>query len=177
MANVFNFVAFQAVWFCVILAAAANMLPLAYLATLTFMLLQLYFSRWRLTDSKLVGLGLLAGMMLDTIWLNLGLIDYQQTTQTGLAPLWIGCLWINFMLTLTHSLSWLQQRTKLVVFCTLFAAPLSYLAGSKLGAVTLLQPGSATLALSLSWALMVPMLMALARVWQRQEEEGKHALV
>lgn len=177
MANVLNFIAFQTVWFCVILGAAKDMLPIAYLATLTFILLQLYFSPWRVTDSKLLGLGLLTGMMLDTIWLNLGWIDYQQASQTGLAPAWIGCLWLNFMLTLTHSLGWLQQRTRLVVILTLFAAPLSYLAGSKLGAVSLIQPGSAVLALSLSWALMVPMLMSLARVWQRQEQEAKHALV
>lgn len=177
MANVFNFIGFQLVWFSVILAAANGTVVLAYLATLLFGLLQLYFSRWRLTDGRLMLLGLAAGMMLDTIWLNLGWIGYAATTETGLAPAWIGCLWINFMLTLTHSLSWLQQRTKLVVILTLFAAPLSYLAGSKLGAVSFVQPGVAVLALSVSWALMVPMLISLAHIWQRQEQEGKHALV
>lgn len=177
MANVFNFIAFQLVWFSVILTAANDMVLLGYGATLMFVVVQLYFSPWRLTDSRLILLGMVAGSMLDTIWLNLGWIGYEQAGQSGLAPVWISCLWINFMLTLTHSLSWLQQRTKLVVVMTLFAAPLSYLAGSKLGAVDFLEPGLAGLALSLSWALMVPLLLSLAHVWQRQEQEVKHALV
>ncbi|MCX4190887.1 DUF2878 domain-containing protein [Methylophaga sp. OBS1] len=177
MRNVLNFVAFQAVWLIVILAAAAGKPAYALLATATFAVVQVYFSRWRVTDIKLIVLGLLAGMMLDTIWLNMGWIGYAHGDIGGLAPWWIGCLWVNFMLTLNHSLSWLQPRLKMLGMMTVFAAPLSYLAGSKLGAVTLLEPGMAVLSLSLSWALLVPMLMCLARLWHRQEEEENHALV
>jgi len=177
MRNVLNFIAFQLVWLIVILAAANDKLTYALLATATFALIQVYFSRWRLTDIKLIGLGLLSGMMLDTIWLNLGWIAYADGQLGGLAPWWIGCLWVNFMLTLNHSLSWLQSRLKMLAMMTVFAAPLSYLAGSKLGAVTFLEPGISVLALSLSWALLVPMLMCLARLWHQQEEECNHALV
>jgi hypothetical protein len=177
MRNVLNFIAFQAVWLIVILSAANGKLQYALLATAAFALVQVYFSRWRVTDIKLIGLGLLSGMMLDTIWLNMGWIGYAHGEMGGLAPWWIGCLWVNFMLTLNHSLSWLQPRLKMLGIMTVFAAPLSYLAGSKLEAVSLLDPGMAVLALSLSWALLVPMLMCLARLWHQQEEEGNHALV
>lgn len=177
MANILNFIAFQLVWVIVILSAAHQQLWYAMLATLMFAVVQVYFSRWRLTDIKLILLGLLAGMLLDTIWLNLGWIDYVGSSGAELVPWWIGCLWVNFMLTLNHSLSWLQYRLKMLAVLTMFAAPLSYLAGSKLGAVSFVDAGPAVMGLSLSWAILVPMLMCLARLWHQQEEAGKHALV
>lgn len=177
MPNILNFIAFQLVWLFVIVAAANDDMHFALLAITVFASVQLYFSRWRLTDIKLIALGLSAGMMLDTIWLNLEIISYAGGEIGQIVPWWIGYLWVNFMLTLNHSLSWLKHRLKMLTVFTIFAAPLSYLAGSKLGAVSFLQPGLAVLVLSLSWALLVPMLMCLARLWQQQEEEAKHALV
>jgi hypothetical protein len=177
MANLLNFLAFQAVWFVVILSAAGGKPVYGIVATLTFAIVQIMTSHWRMTDLKLLLMGLVAGMMLDTIWLNLGLISYAANGELAMAPLWIGCLWVNFMLTLNHSMQWLQGRIKLMTWLTLFAAPLSYLAGSELGAVVLNAPATACIALSLSWAVLVPMLMSLARVWRQQEQEGKHAVV
>lgn len=177
MPNLINFVAFQLVWFVVILTAAKGIMVYGLMATLLFAVVQVLVSRFRLSDLKLLGLGLVAGMMLDTIWFNLGWIDYASPAGWTLAPVWIGCLWMNFMLTLNHSMSWLHSRLKMVSIMTMFAAPLSYLAGSKLGAVTIVEPALAIPALSLSWAMLVPMLMCLARLWRQQETGGSHALV
>lgn len=177
MPNVLNFIAFQLVWFVVILSAAKGMILVGLLATLLFAVLQLFVSRYRQSDLKLLGLGFVAGMMLDSIWLNMGWIDYASSNTLGFAPLWIGCLWLNFMLTLNHSMSWMHSRLKMVAVMTLFAAPLSYFAGSKLGAVSLVEPAYAVPALSISWALLVPMLMCLARLWRQQETEVRHAVV
>lgn len=177
MPNVLNFVAFQLLWLLTVLVAAKDMAMYAIIGTLLFVTVQLIFSTWRLADFKLVVVGLVAGMLLDTLWLRQGWIVYASNSDSALAPLWIGCLWVNFMLTLNHSLSWLQQRLGWVVVCTVFAAPLSYYAASKLGAVSLSEPLLAVIGLSCSWAVLVTVMMKLARYWRLQDEEGKHALV
>ncbi len=177
MPNVLNFVAFQLLWLLTVLVAAKDMASYAIIGTLLFVMVQLIFSAWRLADFKLLLVGLVAGILLDTIWLRQGWIVYASASDSGLAPLWIGCLWVNFMLTLNHSLSWLQQRLGWVVACTVFAAPLSYYAGQALGAVSFSQPLPAVIGLSLSWAVLVPVMMRLARYWRLHDERGKHALV
>ena len=78
-----------------------------------------------------------------------------------LTPLWIIILWVMFAMTLNHSLSWLKGR---VLLATLFGAiggPLAYIAGEKLGAITI--SGSQTLfVLSIGWAFITPLLVYLS---------------
>ncbi|BDZ72749.1 MULTISPECIES: DUF2878 domain-containing protein [Methylophaga] len=174
MVNVFNFIAFQLVWFISIFSAAANSSHYALLATALFIIFQLALSPWKKTDIKLILLGLSAGMLLDTVWLNLDLMNYIDKTFIHVAPWWIGCLWINFMLTLNHSLSWLQRKPVLLGLLCIVAAPLSYYAGSEAGAVSLNTPFLALAVVSISWALWIPLLMQIANHW-RHKEETEHA--
>jgi len=175
MRNIFNFIAFQLVWLIAVLTAAKDTSLYALAAITLFAVLQLTCSHCRLADSKLIITGIVVGMLLDTVWLNLGWITYAADLETGLPPLWIAALWANFMLTLNHSLSWLQNRRVLLIVFTLFAAPLSYYAGAKVGAVTLVEVVPAVIALALSWSLVVPMFMALAMYWQQKDEEASYA--
>lgn len=175
MRNIFNFIAFQLVWLITVLTAAKGTSVYAMAAIAIFVVLQLAYSHCRLADSKLIITGIVVGMLLDTVWLNLGWIDYAADLNTGLPPLWIAVLWANFMLTLNHSLSWLQHRRMLLVVFTLFAAPLSYYAGAKVGAVTLVEVVPAVIALALSWSLAVPIFMTLATHWRQKNEETSYA--
>lgn len=173
MANVFNFIAFQLVWFISIFSAAANSSHYALLVTAMFIIIQLALSPWKKTDSKLILLGLAAGMLLDSVWLNLELMNYADKTFIHIAPWWIGCLWINFMLTLNHSLSWLQYKPVSLALLCIVAAPLSYYAGSEAGAVSLNTPVLALAVVSISWALWIPMLMKVANHWRYKEETAR----
>ncbi|KGM07079.1 hypothetical protein LP43_1580 [Methylophaga thiooxydans] len=175
MANILNFLAFQLVWFITVLTAAKGSSLYALAAVIVFAIVQLIFSHCRWADAKLLMSGLVVGMLLDTVWLHLGWIAYAADPQTGLPPIWIGALWLNFMLTLNHSLNWLKKRYGLIVMCTLVAAPVSYYAGSKLGAVFLLEFVPALVALALSWSVVVPMFMAFAERWQQADKETIYA--
>lgn len=175
MRKLLNFIAFQLVWLITVLTAAKGTSVYAMAAITLFAVLQLAYSHCRLADSKLIITGIVVGMLLDTVWLNLGWIDYAADLNTGLPPLWIAALWANFMLTINHSLSWLQHRRMLLVVFTLFAAPLSYYAGTKVGAVTLVEVVPAVIALALSWSLVVPIFMALATHWRQKNEETSYA--
>jgi len=170
VANILNFVAFQLVWFIAIFSAASNKSFLAIPAVLFFAVVQIFYSRCKLTDLTLVLIGFVIGMTIDSIWLNLHWIDYSDIYFSSVAPLWIGCLWINFMLTLNHSMSWLNHRLLWLSVLSLIAAPLSYYAGARAGAIILNEPLLALIAVALSWAIWIPVAMHIANRLRNKEE-------
>jgi len=81
----------------------------------------------------------------------------------AMAPPWILGLWALFATTLNVSLNWLKGRWLVAALLGGIAGPLSYWAGARLGAVVLVEPVPALVALSIGWAILMPLLMALAR--------------
>jgi hypothetical protein len=61
------------------------------------------------------------------------------------------------------ALDWLKNRWLASVVLGAAAGPLSYWAGARLGALELIDPVPALLALAIGWALMTPLLLAIAR--------------
>lgn len=174
--NILNFVLFQVSWLiCVLSGAAGNNLP-AILMTMVFVLLHFRFFDWRYTDVRLIIAGLLVGVVLDTAYSASGLMAYSAQTLPPVAPWWILCLWVNFMLTLNHSLSWLLERYWLAALLAGVGSPISYFAGQKLGALTWLQPELLIIVAAMSWALAIPFLLVLANYWRKQEQAIAHAL-
>lgn len=174
--NVINFVLFQISWLvCVLSGAADTNLP-AILMTVVFVLVHFRYFAWRYADFRLIIAGLLMGLVLDSFYSAAGLMAYNAQSLPPIAPWWILCLWINFMLTLNHSLSWLLERRWLAALISAVGSPLSYYAGQKLGALYWLQPEMLIIVSAVTWAIAVPMLLTLATYWRKQEQEIKHAL-
>jgi hypothetical protein len=59
-------------------------------------------------------------------------------------------------------MKWLRRRNILAAAFGAVGGPLAYIAGQKLGAITFLHPVLALIALSVIWAVAMPLLMALA---------------
>ena len=80
-----------------------------------------------------------------------------------LCPLWLLALWVMFATLLRGPLAWLSGRYVLsAVLGALFAAP-NYLAGARLGAVTMSpDTGYAVAVLSAGWAVALPLLVWLS---------------
>ena len=69
-------------------------------------------------------------------------------------------------LTLNHSLAWLKRRLWLAAVFAAIASPLSYYAGTSLGAALVLQDWfTASLVFGLSWAVIMPLLLYFADNW------------
>lgn len=174
--NIINFVLFQISWLvCVLAGAAGQNLP-AILMTVFFVLVHFRYFAWRYADSRLIIAGLLVGLVLDSSYSAAGLMAYNAQTFPPAAPWWILCLWVNFMLTLNHSLSWLLERRLLAALLAAIGSPLSYYAGQKLGALSWQQPELLAIVAALSWAVAVPLLLMLAKYWRKQEQALQHAL-
>ena len=96
------------------------------------------------------------------------------TTSTGAAlaaalpPPWMIALWANFATTLNLSLAGLQTRPGLAALLGLIGGPLAYWGGAGLGAMTFVAPLPAFIALALGWAVLTPLLLALAATLARR---------
>ncbi len=87
------------------------------------------------------------GFGLDTLWIHLGVLDFNGV---AIAPLWIVVLWGALGLSMNHSMSLFISRPLSGAFLAGVCAPLSYLSGAALGGVIV--PVSAMLGLvSVAW--------------------------
>lgn len=158
-----NFVAFQLGWFACVLGAAHGW-PLAGAA---FALLIAAWHSARAArpaqEAKLIVAAVLTGAVWDSSLAALGWLSFASAMSAALAPPWILGLWALFATTLNVSLNWLKGRWLIAALLGGIAGPLSYWAGARLGAVVLVEPAPALIALAVGWAVLMPLLMALAR--------------
>ena len=91
------------------------------------------------------------------------LISYKDTISPfPIAPVWILSMWLLFSITIKHSLSWLNSYKIGQVTLGLIGGPLAYIAGEKLGAVSL--HDTSVFFLAIGWAVITPALF----VWGKK---------
>lgn len=166
MHNAINFIAFQAGWFTSILCAANGMPWSAAGAVLMVVAVHLARARKAAAELKLA----LAAALVGAIFENaLSLAGWTRFTGgelvPGTAPLWIVAQWMMFATTLNLSLSWLKPKPIVAAIFGAVGAPLSYFAGERLDAIQIPDRDAALVALALGWALLLPLLLRLARRW------------
>lgn len=113
----------------------------------------------RRQDVLVAMLALPVGLVLDTLWIRLGVLDYGGV---NFAPPWILLMWIGVALTINHSLVMLRDRPLLGALVVAVFGPLSYVGGDRLGAVVVPQLQSLWM-VSLSWGLFFGFLFVIAR--------------
>lgn len=99
------------------------------------------------------------GWCLDTLWIVTGVLDYHGAT---VAPAWIVLMWLAVALTINHSLALFRDRPWLGALAVLGAAPLSYLAGERLGAVNVPDPRMLAV-VAVAWSLLFLLLFRHSR--------------
>lgn len=106
---------------------------------------------------------LFIGVTLDGLLAMAGVLVFPHGTMSHMPiPSWLVALWANFVLTL-DALQWLASRRVLASALGALGGPLAYLAGARLGAVTLGPTvAEAVAAVALEWAVALPLLLWLA---------------
>jgi hypothetical protein len=140
-----NAVLFQMTWFSAVLFGVVAGLACAFL-------LAIHGARNGVKTADLV-LGALAaavGLGLDTLWIHTGILDFHGAV---IAPLWIVVLWLATGLTINHSLQPLARRPLVGAVAAGLAAPVSYLSGQALGAISVPLPELLAV-ISLTWFLL-----------------------
>ncbi|MFU8833081.1 MAG: DUF2878 domain-containing protein [Wenzhouxiangella sp.] len=155
---------FQASWPACVIGAGQGLIWPAILVVGSFALWQLAPARRHPRDLTTVTSFVLAGLLLDTLWPRLGIVEYATVVPfEGFAPIWLVMLWLALGLTVNHSLAAFRHRWRILALVATFASPLSYAAAAGFGAVAWVAPVWLVLiCLGPVWALVVALLFRQA---------------
>lgn len=158
-----NFLTFQVGWFSSVIGAAQQMPWLGPLAALLALALHFYHARRPVQELVLILSCAVIGAAFDSLLVASRWVEYSSGLfSESLAPYWIITMWMLFATTLNVSLRWLRGRDALAAVFGLVGGPVTYLAGQKLGGITLIDETAALTALALGWAVIMPLLLRLS---------------
>jgi hypothetical protein len=156
-----NFILFQIGWFACVLGGAHHR-PCRGIA--------LAIVAWHVGRAARPRRGVLIlmsggiGAVADSVLVALGWVRYASgTVVAGVAPVWLVTMWMLFATTLNVSLRWLRRYPLAAIALGAVGGPLAYWGGARLGAMEFAAPVAATSALAVGWAVLTPVLVALAR--------------
>lgn len=155
-------VAYQLAWFATAFGAANGVPSIGIIACCAVLLLALGIADDRRSLLAMIAAFGLYGLVAESMLRASGLVDYMTPgTFAGIAPLWIAALWMAFGALVPLSMTWLNDRFVLAAIFGATAAPLSYIAASRLDALQLTVPmWRGLLAIAVMWAVAMP-----AGVW------------
>tara|TARA_B110000014_G_C19824517_1_gene427729 strand:- start:104 stop:625 length:522 start_codon:yes stop_codon:yes gene_type:complete len=155
---VLNVVIFQLGWAVCILGG--NTLAVIY--TFFAVILHAAIVLKNLREALVIVVFTIVGSCWDTLLMHVGVISFS--TDSLFIPPWLVCLWLLFACTLNHSLAWLKNKLLLSALLGAVVAPLSYLAGIKLGAAYFVMPVFASLAIiAIAWTFFIPIGLCAIR--------------
>jgi len=162
---VLNFVFFQGLWFSCVVGAGAYGLAWLAIGALGPLAALTWFSPTRSADWLIATVALCAGLIIDNVWVGLGILSYPVST---FAPFWIALLWVGLGLTVNHSMALFRDHTFIGSLIVGIAAPVTYLAGERFGSVTV-ENLVLTPLISLAWFAVFYALSKFA-LWMVESE-------
>jgi len=162
-----NLIAYQLVWFGVVIFAARGLPWLSVALASGFVLAQWMLSRQQASDARLLVCAVACGLVLDGLLAGTGLLRYASPVPGVPAPIWILALWSAFALTLNHSMTFLRGRPMVAALFGAVGGPLAYL-GAARGFDAVMFPSPpwpALAALAVGWAVAMMVLAVLAQRW------------
>jgi peptidoglycan/LPS O-acetylase OafA/YrhL len=177
MSPILTFLSLQAGWFACVLGAASGRPLVGVLVVLLVVVAHLVTSADRLALALTLAAAAVVGLVVDGSLTLTGVLTFPAHASLGWpVPLWMLALWVNFALAI-DALAWLGRRPAAAMLAGAIGGPLSYLAGARLGAVTLGPSEPLALgAVAVAWMVAMPLLLcglpALARRGLRQGKPG-----
>lgn len=157
-----NFILFQSIWFAAILGQGT-------LEWLLMLLLAMHFLLCAdLKDELKVVLSCTAiGVVADTMLTLAGVFIFDPAPSVLPIPLWLVAIWLGFVSTFRHSMGYLLARPMIAIPAAAIAAPLSYIAGMSLGAVSFgLDVAVTAVVVGLLWVGLMAVFIRIDRAHQ-----------
>ncbi|MBB6092397.1 hypothetical protein HNQ60_001243 [Povalibacter uvarum] len=171
--TVWNFVAYQIVWFACVLSAARGAAWIGVLAAVIAICTHLVLVRGARVDLLLIGVAAVVGFVTDSVLLLAGCISFAPAAALpGGQPLWMLALWMAFATTLGHSMRWVTQQIWAAALVGAVGGPLAYWGGAKLGALTVIPEWPALTGIGVAWAVSLATLAVAARRWLQPQQAG-----
>ena len=169
-----NIMIYQLCWIACILGGA-NMIPLAgLLVVAAAVAYHLYTAPRPGTELTVLVISAIIGAFWDSLLVAAGWLVYPSGTLIeGMAPYWIVAVWISFATTFNVSMRYFKQRLVLASALGAIGGPLAFLAGERLDGVVFTNYIAGIGALTLGWALLMPLMMIISNRWDgfRQDEK------
>lgn len=177
MAILLNFLLFQAVWWTSVLGAANDRPLLGVGGLLVFAVVHLALSSERVRDLKVLAAVTLAGGLADTALAYADIYAFRTAGPGGTPlPLWMWSLWANFSMTLFGALGWLRAKPLVALVLGAVSGPLTYQGAASLGALELPRGGVSLAVLAVSWGLLLPGLLTLAKRLNGESERSSEPI-
>ena len=162
--KLFNIIGFQAGWWACVLGVQNGYAYLGPLVMSIFIIIHIALTGNNRSEIIfIIAVGLI-GLLVDTALLQSSLIAYEGLTFSFIAPIWIIAMWMGFSATLNHSLSWLDGKWIFAFLLGAVFGPLSYLTGTKFGAIDFQVSLFSITILAFIWGGVVPILFFLNRL-------------
>lgn len=152
-----NFALFQIAWALAVFLQNKALFALVLIAYLSW---RLSFSKW--VDLKIISACSIIGILIDNTLYWTGIFQFSTPY---IIPAWLILLWLNFSLTLNHSLRWMTKIPRLAAALLggLFGA-LSYYLGFRFGAVEFpLQTVPTLTLLVVLWASLMTVFLEIVK--------------
>ena len=150
-----NYALYQAGWFACVLGGASQRPWTGFLIATILIGVHLTLSLERSLEIRLVVMATAVGLAVETVQIATGTYRFSSgTVNDALPPPWMLAMWAQFATTFRFSLSHVIRRPLYAALLGATGGPIAFLAGERLGAVTLLPPLTrGLLRLSISWAI------------------------
>lgn len=158
-----NFLLFQIGWFACVWSAAAHQPWIGLLVTIGVVVVHVLRAPMPQAELKLVALALATGLVFDSILVWQGWLQYSSgMVLPNIAPYWIVALWGLFATLLNMSLRWMRGRWVIAALFGAGGGPAAYWGGLRLGALEFGNMRAGLVALTIGWAVLTPLLLALS---------------
>ncbi len=160
-----NLAVFKVAWTAVVISAAAGAPVIGVIAVAIAVGIHLWSCDNPDSEIRLLFVAATMGFAWESVLVIAGLLEYSSGNWAfGPAPYWIVSMWVLFATTLNVGMRWLRRGTAIAAVAGAIGGPLAFFAGASIGAVELVSPAVALIAIGLGWAVMLPLLVKLA-VW------------
>jgi Protein of unknown function (DUF2878) len=159
-----NAIGFQAAWWACVAGVGRGFEIPALLFCVALGIAHLLQADAPYQEAKLALAAFILGVAVDS-WLQVfSVINFYGWAFWKLSPFWLWALWVLFAMTLNSSLAFLKQRP-LWLSAALggLLGPITYLAGTKLGAASFDNSVAHVCFLALVWMVSMPTLVLIAQ--------------
>ena len=164
-ADLINYALYQTGWFACVLGAASHRPWTGFFIAIALVGVHLVLSVERSVELQLIGLATAVGAVVEIAQIAAG--TYRFTSGTvidALPPPWLLAMWAQLATTFRFSLRSVVTRPVPALLFGAAGGPIAFLAGERLGAVTLLPPlADSLLRLSVGWAIALVVFSAVVR--------------
>ena len=161
-----NLAWYQAIWLVAVLGGEATVPVLCLM-----LLLHVIWVPNRAHELCFIAICAGIGITIDSLVTLVGIMQFSENAGLLPIPLWLICVWLAFGGTLRHSMKLVMSRPSLAILLGAFFAPLTYIAGERLGAVLFTYPLPHTVfVLAMCWTCLMILFTEIWSCFQQADE-------